>query len=260
MISKQIDNDLYDRIPESWWDEKGFLYILKSATNPWRVPYFTRILAELNIDPKEKLALEVGCGGGLLTEEIVRMGFKTIGIDPSEKSLEIARIHAKEGNLDIHYQHGYGDDLPYEDNTFKAVFCCDTLEHIKNWDKVINEISRVLMPGGIFFYNTVNRTPDSLKNSIQMMQEWWLTRFAPPNTHVWEMFITPEELRASIEKYGLLNKDITGTRQVGNAFQIFFAILMYKTGLITSAEFGNHIRAVEGDDISVNYIGYAVKP
>lgn len=259
MTSHQIDNDLYDRMPESWWSEKGFLNILQSATNPWRVPYFKRILAELQINPADKRALEVGCGGGLLTEEIARMGFRVTGLDPSEKSLEIARIHAQKNDLDINYQYGFGNDLSYDEKTFDAVFCCDTLEHIQHWDRTISEISRVLTSGGVFFYNTVNRTPESLRNSIQMMQDWWLTRFAPPNTHVWEMFITPEELKASINKHGLVNKDVVGTKYVGSAFQIVFAILLYKMGRLSSAEFGRRIRAVEGDDITVNYMGYAIK-
>ncbi len=260
MTTHKIDNDLYNRIPEEWWSERGLLHILKSATNPWRVPYFTRNLADLKIDPKGRTALEVGCGGGLLTEEIARMGFKVTGLDISEKSLEVARIHASESNLLIDYQYGTGDDLPYQDSTFNAVFCCDTLEHIENWDKVISEISRVLMPGGVFFYNTVNRTPESLKNAIKMMQEWWLTRFAPPNLHVWEMFITPDELNLSIEKHGLLNQGLTGTKFVGSAFQVFSAILLFKFRMISSVEFGTRIQTIEGDDTSVNYMGYAVKP
>jgi 2-polyprenyl-6-hydroxyphenyl methylase/3-demethylubiquinone-9 3-methyltransferase len=259
-MPNQIDNDIYNRIPEEWWSKKGFLNILQSATNPWRVPYFRRILAEIKIDPQQKKALEVGCGGGLLTEEIAKMGFTTTGLDVSLPSLEVAHRHAKENGLEIDYQHGFGDKLPFTDASFDAVFCCDTLEHITNWDETVREISRVLKPGGVFFYNTVNRTSESMKNTIKMMQEWWPTRFAPPNTHVWEMFITPEELRASIESNGLIPKGLRGTKFIGTAFQVFSAILLYKFGMIASADFGSRIQAVEGDDISVNYMGYAVKP
>ncbi len=83
-VTPQIDNDVYNRLADTWWDENGLLNILKAAVNPWRVPYFQRILAELRIDPKGKRALDVGCGGGLLAEEFASMGFAVTGIDPSE--------------------------------------------------------------------------------------------------------------------------------------------------------------------------------
>ena len=87
----QIDNDVYNRLADTWWDEKGLLNILKATVNPWRVPYFQRILTRLQIDPKGKRALDVGCGGGLLAEEFATMGFAVTGIDPSETSLAVAR-------------------------------------------------------------------------------------------------------------------------------------------------------------------------
>ncbi len=259
MTTGAIDNDLYDREPESWWSENGFLNLLQSATNPWRLPYFKRVLSELNLDPGRKRALEVGCGGGLLSEEIARMGYRVIGVDPSEKSLAVARRHAQENHLEIDYQHGIGEHLPFDPHSFDIALCCDVLEHVKNWEAVISEVSRVLAPGGVFFYNTVNRTATSYKNAIRMMQEMWLTRFAPPRMHVWEMFITPDELMGALEKYGLDHKEIVGARSEGSAFQVVSAILLHRVGIINSAEFGKRIRETESPDTSVNYMGYAIK-
>jgi len=255
----EIDNDIYNRMSDSWWSQNGFLNLLQSATNPWRVPYFKRVLAELRIEPAGRQALEIGCGGGLLTEEIARMGFSVTGIDPSRKSLEVANAHARQSGLRIDYQLGFGENLPFDAATFDVVFCCDVLEHIWNWDEAIGESARVLRPNGIFFYNTVNRTRSSKLDAIKMMQEWWPTRFAPPNTHVWEMFITPQELEASAAGHGLSNLDVVGTEHIGSAAEIILAILLYKSAIITSAEFGRRIRAVEGPDVSVNYMGYAIK-
>jgi 2-polyprenyl-6-hydroxyphenyl methylase/3-demethylubiquinone-9 3-methyltransferase len=255
----EIDNDIYDRLSDSWWNQNGFLNLLQSATNPWRVPYFRRILAELQIEPAGSRALEIGCGGGLLAEEIARMGFAVTGIDPSRKSLEVANLHARESGLQIDYRYGFGGNLPFDAGTFDVVFCCDVLEHIRNWDEVIGESARVLRPHGIFFYNTVNRTRSSKLDAIKMMQEWWPTRFAPPNTHVWEMFVAPQELEASAAKHGLSNQEVVGTRHLRSALEIILAIWSYKSARITSAEFGRRIRAVEGPDISVNYMGYAIK-
>ncbi|MDQ6885244.1 MAG: DinB family protein, partial [Candidatus Dormibacteraeota bacterium] len=103
------DNDLYDQLADSWWDEGGVLNILKASINPWRVPYFQRILTRLHLEPEGKRALDVGCGGGLLAEEFATLGFAVTGVDPSEKSLAVARVHAAQQGLEIDYQLGYGD-------------------------------------------------------------------------------------------------------------------------------------------------------
>ena len=153
-----IDNNVYNRLADTWWDEKGFLNILKAARNPWNVPYFQRILTQLWIDPKGKRALDVGCGGGLLAEEFARMGYPVTGIDPSDKSLEVARAHATHNGLHIDYRLRYGHELAFENETFEVVYCCDVFEHIQNWDAVIGEIERVLKPNGVFLYDIVNRT------------------------------------------------------------------------------------------------------
>jgi len=100
---RQIDNELYDRLAHTWWSESGFLNLLQTTLNPWRVPYFKRTLTQLQIDPHSARALDVGCGGGLLTEELAEMGFAVTGIDPSARSLEFARAHAAEKGLTIGY-------------------------------------------------------------------------------------------------------------------------------------------------------------
>ena len=254
----QIDNDVYDRLAHTWWDEHGLLNILKAAVNPWRVPYFQHILKELGIDPKGKRALDVGCGGGLLAEEFATMGFAVTGIDPSEQSLAIARAHATENRLQIDYRLGYGDALPFEKERFEVVYCCDVLEHIPNWDAVIGEIARVLKQHGVFFYDTINRTMFSKLVVIKLAQEWRLTRFFPPNVHVWEMFITPEELTTSLAQHGLRNQDLRGTN-LGNPVRMIGAMWLYKQEKISGSEFGRRIGFREGTNLAGSYMGYALK-
>jgi 2-polyprenyl-6-hydroxyphenyl methylase/3-demethylubiquinone-9 3-methyltransferase len=254
----QIDNDVYNRLADTWWDENGLLNILKATVNPWRVPYFQRILTRLQIDPKGKRALDVGCGGGLLAEEFATMGFAVTGIDPSETSLAVARAHAAQNGLHIDYRLGYGDELPFENETFEVVYCCDVLEHIPNWDAVIGEIARVLKQNGIFFYDTINRTIFSKIVVIKIAQEWNLTRFFPPNLHVWEMFIKPEELSASLGRHGLHDQDLRGTK-LGNPVGMLSAVRQYKTGKISGIEFGRRIGFREGPNMAGSYMGYALK-
>ena len=256
---RQIDNDLYDRLADTWWRETGFLNLLQTTLNPWRVPYFKRILAKLKIDPRASRALDVGCGGGLLTEEVAKMGFTVTGIDPSVRSIEIARAHAATRSLPIDYRQGYGHNLPFESESFDVVFCCDVLEHVANWDEVIRDISRVLRRGGVFMYDTINRTFASRLRSILIAQKWKWTRYAPPDTHVWEMFITPDEIAESFERHGLTQKDIRGTAAKGNPFQALWLVRQYSLGRISSVDFGRGIDMTEGPILSGSYMGYALK-
>jgi 2-polyprenyl-6-hydroxyphenyl methylase/3-demethylubiquinone-9 3-methyltransferase len=254
-----IDNDLYDRLADTWWHEDGFLNLLQTTLNPWRVPYFKRILGKLQIDPLSSRALDVGCGGGLLTEELASMGFTVTGIDPSARSLEIARAHAAQLSLPIDYRQGYGHDIPFENESFEVVFCCDVLEHVTDWDGVIRDISRVLQRGGVFMYDTINRTFASKLRSILIAQKWKWTRYAPPDTHVWEMFITPDEMAESFARHGLVQKDITGTAAKGNPIQALRLVRQYSLGKISSVEFGRGINMSEGPVLSGSYMGYAIK-
>jgi 2-polyprenyl-6-hydroxyphenyl methylase/3-demethylubiquinone-9 3-methyltransferase len=227
--------------------------------NPWRVPYFRRTLSALGIDPHASRALEVGCGGGLLTEEIVAMGFTVTGIDPSGRSLEIARAHAARSGARIDYRHGYGHELPFEAASFDAAFCCDVLEHVRDWDAVVGEIARVLRPGGAFLFDTINRTASSRIRSIFIAQEWSWTRYAPRHTHVREMFIRPEELAASCERHAMRPQPVVGTAPGGNPLKAIWLIRQYSRGRITSADFGRRLRLTEGPVVTGSYMGHAIR-
>ena len=257
---RQIDNDLYDRLADTWWRENGFLNLLQTTLNPWRLPYFKRTLGRLEIGPHGARALDVGCGGGLLAEEVAAMGFAVTGIDPSSRSVEIARAHAARSGLRIDYGLGYGHDLPFENESFDVVLCCDVLEHVTEWDAVIREMARVLRRGGVLLYDTINRTFASRIRSIIIAQEWKWTCYAPPNTHVWKMFIKPGKIAASFERHGLRPQDIVGTAPKGNPFQALRLIRQYSTGKITAADFGGCLDMTEGPVLSGSYMGYALKP
>ena len=255
----RIDNGIYDRLADGWWHERGFLNLLQSTLNPWRVPYFTRALKAAGLDPHGSRALDVGCGGGLLAEEAAAMGFDVTGIDPSAASLDVARAHAAQTGLRIDYRQGTGDDLPFVAGTFDAVFCCDVLEHIADWDATIGEMARVLRSGGILLYDTINRTLASKIRSIKIAQDWKWTRYAPPNTHVWDMFITPDELLASFARHGLTSLGMSGTAPKGNPIRALQLLRQFRSGRISSAEFGRRMEMTEGPVLSGSYMGYAVK-
>lgn len=188
------------------------------------------------------------------------MGFDVTGIDPSDKLIEVARSHAAQSGLKINYLTGNGDKLPYENETFEVVACCDVLDHVQEWDTVIGEIARVLKPNGIFIYDTINRTDYSKAVMIDLAQENEATRFLPPNLHAWEMFIKPEELGASLERYGLQNIDLMGVVPVEDPAPMVMVMQKHNAGEISTIEFAKYLHMEEGPFIDGFYKGYAIKP
>src|SRR6185295_9356549 len=167
-----VDNAVYDRMADSWWDEAGFLHLL-AALNPARFGYMQRMITqELRLAPAELRALDVGCGGGLLAEEFARLGCKLVGVDPSELSIKAARKHAAGQKLTIEYLCAVGEALPFCDASFDVVYCCDVLEHVIDRGRVVAESSRVLKPGGTYLFDTINRTLRSRLVVIKLLQEW----------------------------------------------------------------------------------------
>lgn len=255
-----INNHIYDDLAETWWDEKEFLHLLKVMVNPWRVPYFREVLEkQFGQDLSPVHLLDVGCGGGVLAEEFASMGCQVTGIDISPRSIEIARKHAARTALPIEYHVGSATQLPFELGSFEAVSCCDVLEHIHNWNQVITEAGRVLKPGGLFFFDTINRTPESRVQFIFGLQEFPLTRLMPPNTHIWEMFITPEELTSTLRQNGFVPEDMKGGKIDKNPLATLWDVQQQKRGRITFAELGHRLELKLDPDLSLNYLGYARK-
>ena len=258
-VYQKINNEVYKTDGDIWWKPDHILHLLKTSINPWRVSYSTNIIKELGIDPKGKTALEVGSGGGILTEVICKMGFTTTGIDPAEQSIETASNHAKASGLNIKYDKGAGEHLPYADNSFDCVFCCDVLEHVQDLPKVISEISRVLKPGGVFFYDTLNRTFISKLVAIKIWQEWKRWAFMPPNLHVWEMFIKPEEIKELLQKNGFDWKEHHGSSPNVSIPKMLGYLRKRAKGEWTFADLGKNFWLVESKDMNILYAGYALK-
>jgi len=259
-IYDRIDNDLYHAAGDRWWQSDSPLYLIQSSVNPARVGYFKKkLFAELKMNPQGKAALDVGCGGGILCEEIARMGFAVTGIDPSEHSLQIAASHAQAGGLRINYEQGSGEAIPYRENSYDIVFCCDVLEHVRDVPKVIAEISRVLKPGGVFCYDTLNRTFLSKLVAINIAQAWKRWAFAPPNIHVWEMFIKPEELKSVLGQNNLEWKEHRGMRPNVSLLKFLSYLRKRARGVLTYKHLGARLFAVESSNMDIMYMGYAIK-
>ena len=255
-----VDNALYDRLSDTWWDENHVLGLLRTKLGPVRFNYFREIiLAKLKADLRQLKVLDVGCGGGLLSEEFARLDCQVIGIDPSELSLDTARKHALQSGLPIVYLKGTGEQLPFADASFDIIVCCDVLEHVHHVECVVREIARVLRPGAIFFYDTINATFLSWLTVIKLAQEWKTTSFFPPHLHDWKQFIRPRELQRFMQHAYLENQQIRGVAIRGNPLVVISRLVKYKRGHIRLAEMANALHFYESRSTSVLYMGYALK-
>ncbi len=258
----RVDNDVYRRMGHAWWDDDvGEFSTIRFFVNPVRTNYFERVLGRERLpEGGRRKILDVGCGGGILAEALVRAGFEVTGVDPALESLDTARAHAAASGLSVEYVAGVAEDLPFSGASFDHVACCDVLEHVDDLDRVVSEIARVLKPGGLFLYDTINRTFMSKVAVIKMMQEWPSTAFAGPNLHVWERFITPAELAAVLDRHGLDQREARGIGiRRRNPLAIWLDYRRRAQGKISFKELGRRLGFHECDDLSVSYMGYAVK-
>lgn len=205
----KINNALYEEEAHSWW-QKGSQLSQLQALNPGRFSYLDNVLANQGINYQDCQVLDIGCGGGFICEEFAKRKANVSGVDPSPSTIAEASRHAQVMGFSINYHQGSGENLPFEDNSFDLVSCCDVLEHVDDLEKVIQETKRVLKPSGIYFYDTINRSFLSWLFMIKVLQDWPLTRRVPRNTHLWNMFIKPEELKSVLDKAGLRLQHETG--------------------------------------------------
>jgi 2-polyprenyl-6-hydroxyphenyl methylase/3-demethylubiquinone-9 3-methyltransferase len=174
-------------------------------------------------------------------------------------SITTAIKHSAENSLRINYKIGTGEELPFENNSFDVVLCCDVLEHVRDLPKVISEISRVLKNRGIFIYDTFNRTILSKIGIIKILQEWQLWAVMPPNLHVWKMFIKPNEIRSLLEINQLVWKEHRGIKPDVSYLKMLNYLRKRAAGELTNEEFGNKFKMAESSNTQIMYMGYAIK-
>lgn len=221
-----------------WWDEHCFLYQMTDDRCDYIESCITRVFGKGALRQQE--VLEVGSGGGLICENLARRGAVTVGIDPSSGALKTARSHARQSGMgqNIYYVQGYGERMPFADGSFSAIVCLDVLEHVDDWQATIAEIARVLAPGGVFVFDTINRT--LLARAVLI---WYGERFPSggltPGIHSYRKFIKPAELTRTITGCRLQVRELTGFMPRGFAH--------------------GHLKMGPGWFKSIAYVGYATK-
>ncbi len=205
MLAETRRNDLtiYDDVAAQWWsDDVRWVRTLKNLV-PGRLRWFDRHVAW-----DGKRVLDLGCAGGFMAEAIAQKGADVTGIDPAEKAIEAARAHARQTALSIRYDVGMGEALPYDDAAFDIVVCVDVLEHVTDLEAVIAEVARVLAPGGVFLYDTINRNALSRFMTITVAED--LLGLLPQGAHDPRLFIKPRELRQALTTAGLAPGAMSG--------------------------------------------------
>lgn len=197
----------FQAMAAEWWDPNGKFKPLHML-NPCRLDYITaQIAAEFERDLSDPLPfrglriLDIGCGGGLLSEPMARLGAEVVGADAAERNIPVAQIHAEEQGLSIDYRHTTAEDLAAAGETFDAVLNMEVVEHVADPLGYLTACHALLKPGGLMICSTINRNPKSFMMAIVGAEH--VMRWLPKGTHEWSKFITPDELYDLLRRAGM---------------------------------------------------------
>lgn len=204
----------FQAMAAEWWDPNGKFKPLHML-NPCRLDYIcAQIAAEFDRDltaarPFAGLRiLDIGCGGGLLSEPMARLGATVVGADAAERNIPVATVHAEQQGLQIDYRHTTAEALAAAGEAFDVVLNMEVVEHVADPQGYLTACRHLLKPGGLMICSTINRNPKSFMMAIVGAE--WVMRWLPKGTHDWQKFITPEELYALIGQAGLEPVDKKG--------------------------------------------------
>ncbi len=197
----------FSAMAEEWWDPAGKFAPLHKF-NPVRLTFIRDAAAshfgrdKNRVRPFEGLAaLDVGCGGGLLSEPMARLGFSVTGIDPSEKNIAIASAHAAALGVAVSYRAATTEALACEERVYDVLLDMEVIEHVADVRSHVRSCARLLKPGGLLFVATLNKTLKSL--ALAKIGAEYVLRWLPPGTHDWNRFVDPKTLRRLLEECGL---------------------------------------------------------
>ena len=205
----------FSKLANDWWDPKGKFQPLH-LFNPARIKFIKEKLIyhfklkSNNKNPLEQLKiLDIGSGGGLLCEPLNRLGADVTGIDASSNNIKVAKLHAKEMNLNIKYIHSSPENIDLE-NKFDVVLCMEIVEHVANINLFIEKCSGLIKKNGIMFVATINK---NLKSYIfAILGAEYIMRWLPIGTHEWEKFLSPQDLKNIAIKNNLIIDETIGMK------------------------------------------------
>lgn len=204
----------FEAMAAEWWDPNGKFKPLHML-NPCRLDYITQqIAAEFDRDLTQPLPfkglriLDIGCGGGLLSEPMARLGADVVGADAAARNIPVAMVHAEQSGLRIDYRHTTAEDMAAAGEQFDVVLNMEVVEHVSDPLAYLTACQNLLKDNGLMICSTLNRNPKSFVMAIVGAE--YVMRWLPKGTHDWQKFITPDELCALIEQAGLRPVDRKG--------------------------------------------------
>ena len=204
----------FSALAAEWWNPSGKFRTLHKF-NPVRLGFIRdSVAAHFGRDPRaakpfEKLRfLDIGCGGGLLCEPMARLGADVVGADASETNIEVAKLHAAEGNVKVDYRMTTAEDLADAGEKFDVILNMEVVEHVADKELFIAKCAEMLNPGGIMFVATINRTLKAL--GLAIIGAEYVLRWLPRGTHEYSKLVRPDELERALAAAGMTIKDRTG--------------------------------------------------
>lgn len=231
----------FERIAATWWDPKGPMRTLHKF-NPVRLSYIRdRVCEQFDRDPRGPAPLDgltlldVGCGGGLLTEPLARLGARATGLDPAPTNVRVARLHAERAGVEVTYLQETVEAVVARGERFDVVISMEVVEHVPDPAAFVRSCAAAVAPGGLLFMATLNRTMKAW--ALAIVGAEYVLGWLPKGTHEYAKFVTPDELQAAMRDGGLAVRDLTGVTY-------------------------NPLRDAWGlsQDTAVNYMGYAERP
>ncbi len=199
----QTEIDKFERLASRWWDMNGEFKPLHDI-NPLRANYIDKASQVAG-----KKILDVGCGGGILTEALCQRGAEVVGIDMGEAPLEVAKLHSLESKLAIRYERISAEELAQKETEhYDVVTCLEMLEHVPDPSSVIRACAALVKPGGHLYFSTINRNPKAYVFAILGAE--YILNLLPKGTHEYKKFIRPSELAVWLREADLNLEDICG--------------------------------------------------
>jgi len=201
-------------LADTWWDPAGKMGMLHKF-NPVRLGFIKEAACRrFRRDPKrlDSMAglrvLDIGCGGGLLSEPLARLGAAVMGADPAAPNIEAAKVHAAQGGLSIDYRATTAETLADAGERFDVVLAMEVVEHVADLNLFVELTGAMVKPGGLMIAATLNRTLKSF--ALAIVGAEYVLRWLPRGTHQWDKFVTPNELEIALARAGLRHIDETG--------------------------------------------------
>ncbi len=224
-----VELNKFSELAHKWWDKTSEFKPLHDI-NPLRLNYIDKA-----VSLKGKTVLDVGCGGGILSESMAMKGAKVTGIDLGEKALKVAQLHSLESNVDVSYRLVAAEQLAIEQpESFDVVTCLEMLEHVPDPASIVEACTKLVKPGGHIFFSTINRNPKSYLFAVVGAE--YILNMLPRGTHDYEKFIKPSELASWVRTSGLSLNHLIGMSY--NPITQHYWL---------------------GDDVSVNYMMHTIK-